>query len=254
MLRAIRFPLSRLFFQAKQPHLLQSLLIRLVLQPFHQLCCPLETAKALSLISMTKIWLYTYTVIYKVIGMGCFLFTFHLLSWCSFLVYSFVLVKVSSQSGNFATYSTIYELPTGERWASELWLSHWRRRIWDVRKGGKVPFRGFCSAGTQGSKWGTGDSSHFSHAQTPTASDLCWLSVLGWWRTNDWAREKAVQDVSYLQSPFLCHDNRLPHKLFLHAHTVFRYFTNNWLAEVNTYNYLTGEKEKLIETHPRLHT
>lgn len=169
-------------------------------------------------------------------------------------MYSFVLVKASLQSGNFAAYSTIYELPTGENWASELWLSHWRRRMWDVGRGGKVSFRGFFSAGTQGSKRGTGDLSHFSHAQTPTASDLSRLSVLGWWRTNGrvTAREKAVQDVSYLLSPFLCHDNRLPHKPFLHAHTVFRYLANNWLAEVSTY--LTEEKEKLIETHPRLHT
>lgn len=128
---------------------------------------------------MTEISLCTCTVvIYKVIDSGCFSFPFRLLSWCCFLVYSLVVVKVSLQSGKFETYSTIYELPTGDRWVSELWLSHWRRGTWDVRKGSKVSFRGFCSAGTQGSKWGTGDkvilATHRHTLPLPSADCQSW--------------------------------------------------------------------------------
>lgn len=146
-----------------------------------------------------------------------------------------------------------------------IWTSYWWQvSLWAVAKPLEKKsvrcqerrwsgFQGllFCRhSGQQVGHWG---QSHCSHTQTHCLS-FCWLSVLGCWRTNGWAREKAVPDVSYSPSPFLYYDNSLPHKPLLHAHTVSRYLTKHWLAEVSIYNYLTEEKEKLIETHLRLHT
>lgn len=166
-------------------------------------------------------------------------------------MYSFVPVKVSLQSGNFETYSILYELPTGDRWASELWLSHWRR-IWDVRKGDKESFRGFCSADTQDNKWGTGDNVS-SAIQTHTASPSA--------DCQSWGGEKPVTQLEkrLYKMSLICH---LPSCAMTthfpincsYMHTVSRYLANHWLAEVSIYNYLKEEKEKLIETHLRLHT
>lgn len=152
----------------------------------------------------------------------------------------------------FWNYSSVYELPTGDSWASKLWLSHWRKGMWHVRKGGKVSFRGFCSAGLQGSKWGPGvkvtPATHRHTQPLPSADCQFWgdgepMTEL----------EKTLHKMSLTHNfPSCAMTTDCPKNL--HAHTVSRYFANNWLAEVSTYNYLTEEKERLIETHPRLHT